>query len=265
VIDYATGRSFRQALRALKLWFVIRHYGVEACGTRAPARGSGQEFARWCRPSRASNWRGAAAEPRVLPATRGDDLNQALMDRLNQSGDIYLTNTRCRSACGCGCAWASPHRAAPCGTRLQRIREKRLFGPRIAAHEKGNSMAESTETYGWNRPTYVPAGQAQGGPEAGAALKHDSLKNNDPPDHVGVLQLTVPVRWKAARIHPSKKPRRSQRRHASDHPGPDQVRAIVLEPRRSNSAYFRFWRLSAATGLAREIAAWIKANVDFGQ
>jgi aromatic-L-amino-acid decarboxylase len=97
VIDYRDwqiplGRRFR----ALKLWFVIRHYGAE--GLRHHVRrhvALAQEFARWVQ-----------AEPRFELAVRpplnlvcfrhrgGDELNQALMDRLNGSGDLFLTHTR---------------------------------------------------------------------------------------------------------------------------------------------------------------------------
>ncbi len=97
VIDYRDwhvplGRRFR----ALKLWFVIRHYGV--AGLRHHVRRHvrlAQEFASW-----------VAKDPRfevVVPPPlnlvcfrfRGsDDANRELMDRLNRSGDLYLTQTR---------------------------------------------------------------------------------------------------------------------------------------------------------------------------
>ena len=97
VIDYRDwqiplGRRFR----ALKLWFVIRHYGVE--GLRHHVRrhvALAQEFARWVQAE--PRFELAVAPPLNLVCFRhrgGDDLNQALMDRLNQSGDIYLTHTR---------------------------------------------------------------------------------------------------------------------------------------------------------------------------
>jgi aromatic-L-amino-acid decarboxylase len=97
VIDYRDwqiplGRRFR----ALKLWFVIRHYGVE--GLRHHVRrhvALAQEFAGWVQAD--PRFELAVTPPLNLVCFRlraGDDVNQALMDRLNQSGDLYLTHTR---------------------------------------------------------------------------------------------------------------------------------------------------------------------------
>lgn len=97
VIDYRDwqiplGRRFR----ALKLWFVIRHYGAE--GLRHHVREHvtlAHELAGW-----------VAREPRLVLSTdarlnlvcfrdvRGDDATQALLDRLNATGEVYLTHTR---------------------------------------------------------------------------------------------------------------------------------------------------------------------------
>ena len=97
VIDYRDwqiplGRRFR----ALKLWFVIRHYGAE--GLRHHVRehvSLAHELAGW-----------VAREPRLLLVTdarlnlvcfrhvSGDDATQALLDRLNATGEVYLTHTR---------------------------------------------------------------------------------------------------------------------------------------------------------------------------
>jgi aromatic-L-amino-acid decarboxylase len=97
VIDYRDwqiplGRRFR----ALKLWFVIRHYGVE--GLRHHVRGHvalAQEFAGWVQAE--PHFELAVRPPLNLVCFRhrgGDELNQALMDRLNGSGDLFLTHTR---------------------------------------------------------------------------------------------------------------------------------------------------------------------------
>ena len=97
VIDYRDwhvplGRRFR----ALKLWFVIRHYGVE--GLRHHVRRHvelAQEFASWVRAD--GNFELAAPAPLNLVCFRhrgGDAANRAIMDRLNQSGDLYLTHTK---------------------------------------------------------------------------------------------------------------------------------------------------------------------------
>jgi aromatic-L-amino-acid decarboxylase len=97
VIDYRDwhiplGRRFR----ALKLWFVIRHYGVE--GLRYHVRqhvALAQEFAAWVEGD--ERFELAAPAPLNLVCFRhrgGDEVNQKLMDRLNQSGALYLTHTR---------------------------------------------------------------------------------------------------------------------------------------------------------------------------
>jgi aromatic-L-amino-acid decarboxylase len=97
VIDYRDwhiplGRRFR----SLKLWFVIRHYGVE--GLRHHIRrhvALAQEFAHWIEAD--ARFELAAPAPLNLVCFRhrdGDAVNQALMDRLNQSGELYLTHTR---------------------------------------------------------------------------------------------------------------------------------------------------------------------------
>jgi aromatic-L-amino-acid decarboxylase len=97
VIDYRDwqiplGRRFR----ALKLWFVIRHYGVD--GLRAFVREHlrlTRLFASWVEES--PDFELAAPAPVNLVCFRhlaGDDINQAIMDRLNASGELYLSHTR---------------------------------------------------------------------------------------------------------------------------------------------------------------------------
>ncbi len=96
VIDYRDwqvplGRRFR----ALKLWFVIRHYGVE--GLRLHIRrhvALAQTFAQWVDDS--ADFELAAPAPLNLVCFRhkgGDKVNQELMDRINKSGRLYLTHT----------------------------------------------------------------------------------------------------------------------------------------------------------------------------
>jgi aromatic-L-amino-acid decarboxylase len=96
VIDYRDwqvplGRRFR----ALKLWFVIRHYGVE--GLRHHIRRHvelAQEFARWVEASPDFELTAPAPLNLVCFAHRaGDDFNRRLLERLNQSGKLYLTHT----------------------------------------------------------------------------------------------------------------------------------------------------------------------------
>jgi aromatic-L-amino-acid decarboxylase len=97
VIDYRDwqiplGRRFR----ALKLWFVIRHYGVE--GLRHHVRRHvelARAFTEWVRAD--ERFELAAPVPLNLVCFRhraGDAANQRIMDRLNASGDLYLTHTR---------------------------------------------------------------------------------------------------------------------------------------------------------------------------
>jgi aromatic-L-amino-acid decarboxylase len=97
VIDYRDwqiplGRRFR----ALKLWFVIRHYGVE--GLRAfvaeHLRLAGL-FAAWVEAD--SDFELAAPTPVNLVCFRhtgGDTANQRIMDGVNESGKIFVTHTR---------------------------------------------------------------------------------------------------------------------------------------------------------------------------
>jgi aromatic-L-amino-acid decarboxylase len=86
------GRRFR----SLKLWFVIRHYGVE--GLQYHVRRHieiAQQFAQWVKQD--ERFEIVAPAPLNLVCFRhrgGDESNQLLMDRLNRSGDLYLTHTR---------------------------------------------------------------------------------------------------------------------------------------------------------------------------
>jgi aromatic-L-amino-acid decarboxylase len=98
VIDYRDwqiplGRRFR----ALKLWFVIRHYGIE--GLRHHVRrhvALAREFASWVEAG--DRFELAAPVHLNLICLRhrrlGDAQLQEVMDRLNRSGDLYLTHTR---------------------------------------------------------------------------------------------------------------------------------------------------------------------------
>jgi aromatic-L-amino-acid/L-tryptophan decarboxylase len=86
------GRRFR----SLKLWFVIRHYGIEGLQHHIRRHVElAQEFAQWV--GKHDRFELAAPVPLNLVCFRhraGDQVNQALMDRLNRSGDLYLTHTR---------------------------------------------------------------------------------------------------------------------------------------------------------------------------
>ncbi len=104
VIDYRDwqvplGRRFR----ALKLWFVIRHYGAE--GLRAYIRGHIQ-LAEYFESLVRSDGRFEVASPRTsglvcfrLGALEGerpaatDARNRGLLERVNATGEVYLTHT----------------------------------------------------------------------------------------------------------------------------------------------------------------------------
>ena len=97
VIDYRDwhvplGRRFR----ALKLWFVLRYYGIEGLQfhIREHVR-LAQEFASWVKGDK--RFELVVAPPLNLVCFHlngGDQLNQQLMDALNRSGDLYLTHTK---------------------------------------------------------------------------------------------------------------------------------------------------------------------------
>jgi aromatic-L-amino-acid decarboxylase len=86
------GRRFR----ALKLWFVLRHYGAE--GLREHLRrhiALAQTFADWIRAD--DRFELVVPPPLNLVCFRlraDDAANEALLNRLNATGRLYLTHTR---------------------------------------------------------------------------------------------------------------------------------------------------------------------------
>jgi aromatic-L-amino-acid decarboxylase len=97
VIDYRDwqvplGRRFR----ALKLWLVIRHYGVSGLREHIEKHvGLAREFAGWVDES--EDFEQAAPTPLNLVCFRhrgGDALNERLLALLNESGALYLTHTK---------------------------------------------------------------------------------------------------------------------------------------------------------------------------
>lgn len=97
VIDYRDwqiplGRRFR----ALKLWFVIRAFGVEELQRRVRAHVAlAQEFAAWVAAD--ARFELAAPAPLNLVCFRlrsGDAANEKLLAALNASGALYLTHTK---------------------------------------------------------------------------------------------------------------------------------------------------------------------------
>ncbi len=85
------GRRFR----ALKLWFVLRHYGLEGLQHHIRRHVElAQQFAEWVRSS--EDFDLMAPVPLNLVTFRhknGDDFNRRLEEALNQSGKMYLTHT----------------------------------------------------------------------------------------------------------------------------------------------------------------------------
>src|SRR5580692_10981695 len=97
VIDYRDwqiplGRRFR----SLKLWFVIRHYGIEGLQYHIRRHVElAQQFSVWVKND--SRFELAAPAPLNLICFRhkgGDEVNQTIMERLNRSGDLFLTHTK---------------------------------------------------------------------------------------------------------------------------------------------------------------------------
>jgi aromatic-L-amino-acid decarboxylase len=99
-----TGIQLGRRFRSLKLWAVLRYFGAE--GVRARLREHvrlAQLFASWV--DQADGWERVAPVPfsvvcfRYAPAGRGlsdtaiDDLNKVIMERVNQSGEVFLSHT----------------------------------------------------------------------------------------------------------------------------------------------------------------------------
>ncbi|MCH8822588.1 MAG: aspartate aminotransferase family protein [Planctomycetes bacterium] len=86
------GRRFR----ALKLWFVIRHYGIEGLQHHIREHVKiAQDFASWVK---ADDRFELVVDPPLnlvcFRLTTGDDATQQLLDDLNDSGKIFLTHTK---------------------------------------------------------------------------------------------------------------------------------------------------------------------------
>ena len=117
------GRRFR----ALKLWFVIRHYGVE--GLQACVREHvelAQKFKSWVEES--NRFELAAPAPLNLVCFRhvgGDALNENLLEAVNATGELYLTHTslggRYTLRMSIGQAWTQERHVADAWKALQRI------------------------------------------------------------------------------------------------------------------------------------------------
>ena len=87
------GRRFR----ALKLWFVIRHYGIEGLQSHIREHVKlSQEFASWVEAD--DRFELVVQPPLTLVCFRlsrgSDETNQQLLDDLNRSGKLFLTHTK---------------------------------------------------------------------------------------------------------------------------------------------------------------------------
>jgi aromatic-L-amino-acid decarboxylase len=96
VIDYRDwhiqlGRRFR----SLKLWFVIRHYGVSGLRFHISEHVRiAQEFAEWVRSSDDFNLVAPAPLNLVCFAHKnGNDFNRKLLETINKEGKMYFTHT----------------------------------------------------------------------------------------------------------------------------------------------------------------------------
>ncbi|MGA8532521.1 MAG: pyridoxal-dependent decarboxylase [Candidatus Tumulicola sp.] len=98
-MDY--GLQLGRRFRALKLWFVLRHFGAE--GIRSKLRGHidlAQAFAAWVRAD--SQWEVLAPHPlsvvcfryRAGPEATLDAFNENLMHAVNSSGEMFLSHTK---------------------------------------------------------------------------------------------------------------------------------------------------------------------------
>jgi aromatic-L-amino-acid decarboxylase len=92
-MDY--GLQLGRRFRALKLWFVLRAFGVN--GLQAALRGHialAQEFAAWVEADPA--WEVAAPHPLSVVCFRhrgGNEQNLAILEAVNATGEVYLSNT----------------------------------------------------------------------------------------------------------------------------------------------------------------------------
>ena len=131
-------------------------------------------------------------------------------------------------------------------------------------------MSESTETYGWN-PDLPMSLQDKLKEDLKLALrsKHDSLKNTIRQIMSEFFKLTVPVTLEGGKK--STRPKKPEEITNDDIIGIIQglikSERIVLEAKKEQtSAYLQILEAYLPRQASREeIAAWIKANVDFGQ
>jgi len=98
-MDY--GIQLGRRFRALKLWFVIRYFGVEGLQARLREHCRlARLFADWVEQS--VDWEMMASVPFALVCFRArqtdneksDKINENVMNRINASGEAYLSHTK---------------------------------------------------------------------------------------------------------------------------------------------------------------------------
>jgi aromatic-L-amino-acid decarboxylase len=100
-MDY--GIQLGRRFRALKLWFVLRHYGAEGIRERLRSHiALADEFASWVEGE--SNWEVLAPHPFSVVCFRyrrdgmseeeAERFNAALMESVNATGDVFISHTK---------------------------------------------------------------------------------------------------------------------------------------------------------------------------
>jgi hypothetical protein len=97
VIDYRDWQvSLGRRFRALKLWFVIRHYGVEGLQTLIRQHVAlAETFVAWVRADQRFELAAPPTLSLICLRLKDDDAGtQQLLERLNAAGEVYLTGTK---------------------------------------------------------------------------------------------------------------------------------------------------------------------------
>ena len=100
-MDY--GIQLGRRFRSLKLWFIIRYFGVEGLASRIKAHIElAQEFAKWIDDEK--DFERMAPVPfstvcfRYNPGNKTEEelnvLNEKLLEKINSSGKIFLSHTK---------------------------------------------------------------------------------------------------------------------------------------------------------------------------
>jgi aromatic-L-amino-acid decarboxylase len=91
-----TGIQLGRRFRSLKLWMVLRHFGADGLRTRlAEHIRLARLFAEWVDASPDFERTAPAPFSVVCFRARGSDqLNEALLERLNGSGELFLSHTK---------------------------------------------------------------------------------------------------------------------------------------------------------------------------